>query len=169
MNQHRNIDPDTGEIHIPFLRTPYNYDRMAASDETSIICTEEENKTQQQFKDDADINVIVERFGLTGQLPDDYRAPVSGDFSDITDFQTAMNAVRAAEENFMQLPPELRARFSNDPQQLLTFVGDERNRDEAKRLGLLKPEPEKQRDGNSLPLRVEVIHSDPPTTGKQGT
>lgn len=109
-----------------------------ASDETGQA-NNEPSMTQQQFKEDADINTIVERFGLTGKLPDDLRQPVAGDYEDVVDFQTAMNAVLAAKEEFMKLPGKIRARFENDPQQYLEFFEDERNRDEAIALGLIQP------------------------------
>lgn len=121
----------------PFLRAPGNYDADVVSDLTGLLCDPEEGLTQQQFKEDSDINVIVSRFGLTGELPDDFRPPVSGDFRGITNFHDALNAVRAAEESFMELPGELRKRFSHDPQLLIEFVEDGRNRDEAVRLGLI--------------------------------
>lgn len=122
----------------PFFRTPYNYDRDAASDESGLKC-EDKSLAQQQFKEETDINEIVRRFGLTGQMPEDLRVPTYGDFTDVMDFQTAMNAVTQAQEQFMALPAELRAHFANDPQNLMTFLDDDRNRAEAEKLGLLKP------------------------------
>jgi phage internal scaffolding protein len=131
---------------LPFLRTPYNYDRNKASDESGIACLLEEGRTQQEFKDECDINVIMERFGRTGELPDDYRAPVSGDFTGITDFHSAMNAVRQAQESFNELPAELRARFNFDPQRLIEFCEDGQNLAEARKLGLVAMPVEQPRD-----------------------
>lgn len=129
-----------------FVRTPYNYDMDEASNETAIDFTGTEDKTQQQFAEEVDINTIVRRFGLTGELPDDYRAPQSGDFTGINDYQSALNAVIAADAAFMEIPADVRERFNNDPQRLMTFLHDEKNRDEALKLGLLQPPPEKTRD-----------------------
>lgn len=123
------------------IRSPHNYDRQAVSVATGLVCPREESKTQQQFKDESDINTIVERFGLTGELPTVNRMPVSGDFTGVTDFQTAMQLVRKAQEGFMEFPAQLRARFANDPQRVLQFLEDEKNRDEAIRLGLV-PKPQ---------------------------
>lgn len=115
-----------------FLRAAFNYDTDAVSAETAHDCnfdpdTGEElpSMTQQQFKEECDINEIVRRFGLTGQMPDDVRIPVSGDFTGISDFKQAMDAVVSAQEEFMRLPAELRERFRNDPQELIAFVSDE--------------------------------------------
>lgn len=128
------------------FRTGFNYDVNAVSLETGLACPEEEGRTQQAFKEDADINVIVRRFGLTGQLPENVRVPVSGDFTGITDFQSAMQAVVAAQAAFNELPAEVRARFRNDPQELMAFMEDDANREEAIKLGLVNKAPEKTRD-----------------------
>lgn len=128
-----------------FVRSPYNYDMFEVSKETSLVPVGE-SMTQESFKDDSDINVIVERFGLTGKVPGDYQAPVSGDFRDTVDFKTAMDSVTAAQAKFMELPGALRYRFANDPQRLMDFLEDGANRDEAIRLGLVQPPPEKTRD-----------------------
>lgn len=134
------IDRDTGEVVTPFLRTAYNYDTNKVSVETGLKC-EDPSLAQQQFAEEADINTIVRRFGLTGELPQDLAVPESGDFTQVVDFQSAMNIVRASEEAFMELPGEMRARFSNDPGKFLAFVHDENNRDEARKMGILRPEP----------------------------
>lgn len=121
-----------------FLRTEFNYDMDAASVESGLAC-KDESLAQQQFAEESDINVIVERFGLNGELPANPVMPQYGDFSQVTDFQTAMNAVIRAQADFMQLPAKVRSRFDNDPQKLLEFVSDDANLDEARVLGLLKP------------------------------
>ena len=120
----------------PFLRTPYNYDRDAASNESGLAC-EEPSLTQQHFKDETDINNILRQFNITGLLPEAPLSPRYGDFSDIGDYHSALNAVIAAEAEFEALPAQLRARFSNDPAQLIDFLSDENNRSEAEKLGLL--------------------------------
>lgn len=123
-----------------FVRSENNYDMDFASEASGIV-NEEPSMTQQQFKEESDINTIVKRFMLTGEVPENYRAPQYGDYTDVPDFQTAMNIVRDAASNFLELPAELRARFVNDPQALLEFVGDENNRAEAIELGLLPKPP----------------------------
>lgn len=129
-----------------FVRSAYNYDMDAASDESALSCDHEEDRTQQHFAEECDINTIVKRFGLTGELPEVVRVPVSGDFTDVVDFQTAMEAVRRAQEGFMELPGELRYRFGNDPQKLMEFMEDGRNLEEARKLGLVNKPPEVTRD-----------------------
>lgn len=105
---------------------------------------------QQHFKDDVDINVMLERFKVTGQLPQGVVLPSYGDFSQVVDFRTAQEALRRAKDSFMMLPAALRERFRNDPQELLEFVSDEKNRDEAVRLGLV-PAPVVKVEPSSAP------------------
>ena len=133
----------------PFLRTPYNYDLDAASNESGLHC-EDATLTQQHFKDECDINNILRQFNITGQLPDTPLSPRYGDFTGISDYHTALNQVIAAEHEFMRLPADLRARFENDPAQLIQFLENMDNKDEAIKLGLVnKPE--------DLPQVVEDI------------
>jgi len=129
-----------------FVRSSFNYDRNEVSIDTGLACLPEESRTQQQFKAETDINEIVRRFGITGKVPVSARAPISGDFTGVADFQTAMQAVVSAQEGFMSFPAAVRKRFANDPQQMLEFLADEGNLDEARKLGLVRPEPERTRD-----------------------
>ena len=137
----------------PFLRTPYNYDTNAASDESGLHC-EDATLAQQHFKDECDINNILRQFNVTGLLPEAPLSPRYGDFSGITDYHTAMNAVIAAEDGFMALPADLRARLQNDPAQLIDFLSDENNRSEAEKLGLLDAQ---KTESTVTPLDVTVL------------
>lgn len=143
-------------VKAVFLRSFGNYDVDQASDEAGLACDPKDCVTQQQFAEECDINTIVRRFGLTGELPEDVRVPVSGDFTGITDFTSAMLAVRSAQEAFLELPAELRARFENDPQRLMSFMEDPGNRDEAVKLGLVNKPPEVARDGVPVVPAAEV-------------
>lgn len=118
-----------------FLRAQYNYDTMAASDEAGLKC-EDKSLAQQHQASEADINTIVKRFGLTGQLPSNVRVPQYGDFTSVTDYQTALNAVIAANDAFMLMPAYVRARFGNDPAQFVDFCSKPENSEEMIKLGL---------------------------------
>lgn len=141
-----------------FFRTPFNYDRDAASNESALTC-EDESLTIQSAKEETDINTIVRRFGLTGELPSDVAMPVSGDFVGIGDFHSAMTLVRQAEEEFLRVPADLRARFANDPARFMAFIEDDRNIDEARKLGLLR-EPVKAPE----PALVRIVPDEPKAT-----
>lgn len=119
-----------------FLRTPYNYDMDAVSDETGLLCVDP-SLAQQHMRDECDINVLVERFGLTGELPQGVRLPQYGDFTAVSDFHSAVNAVRQASEAFMRYPADVRVRFDHDPAKFMDFFNREENRAEAEKMGLV--------------------------------
>lgn len=123
-----------------FSRSAFpNYDRDQASVDTGLSCPEEGNMAKQEFKEEVDINTLLRRFNITGQLPVGVRMPVYSDFEEVFDFHTAANAIALARESFDELPAEVRRRFENDPGQFVDFVLDEGNRAEAERLGLVHP------------------------------
>lgn len=122
-----------------FCRSPYNYDMDLASDKSGLSC-DDESLTQQQFKEDSDINTIVNRFMKSGVLPTPINMPQYIDYEGVFDYQTAMNSVRAADEQFMRMDAKVRARFNNSPQEFLSFFADPANTDEAIRLGLAVPQ-----------------------------
>lgn len=104
----------------------------------------EPTMTQQSFAQDADINVLVRRFGIEKLAA---IAPIDpsrfGDFSSAPDLRTALEVMRDAEEQFNALPAKLRERFGNSPANLWDFLQDDENRSEAEFLGLVeKPRPE---------------------------
>lgn len=96
-------------------------------------------RTKQSFKDECDINTIIQRFLRTGQL--DLANKLEPRYGDCTgiEFQSACQTVAAAKSLFAELPAALRNRFENEPAKFLDFVHDDRNIEEARELGLLKP------------------------------
>lgn len=141
---------------VPFLRTPYNYDTNAAGDESGLACLEP-TMAKQEFREECDINTIAERFGLYGELPESFTMPLEGDFTEITDYQSALNKIMAANDAFMLMPAQVRERFQNDAHQFVDFCSDPANLDEARKLGLARPVLEPP-----APLRVEVVPQVPP-------
>ena len=124
---------------IEFVRTPHNYDVDEVSDLTGLECLDP-SLAQQNSRDECDINHIIERFGVTGQLPPQTgHMPTYGDFTGISDYREALDAVSRAEESFMALPANVRERFDNDPALFVDFCSDINNRSEAIDLGLIPP------------------------------
>lgn len=122
------------------LRTAYDGLSAYYSDLTGLSCPEP-TLAQQQFKDDCNLNSIMERFNATGEMSHFHNiAAQYGDFTHVTDYQTSLNTIIAAQATFDALPASLRKRFDNDPSQFVDFCSDEKNRDELRSLGLLKPE-----------------------------
>jgi len=122
-----------------FCRSAHNYDMDLASDQSGLKCLDA-SLTQQQFKEESDINTIVDRFMKSGVLPTPTNMPQYVDYEGVFDFQSAMNAVRAADENFMRMDAKIRARFNNSPQEFLEFFANSENTEEAIRLGLAIPQ-----------------------------
>lgn len=118
------------------IRSMFNYDVDAVSVETGLAC-QDPSMAQQQFKEECDINTILERFNVTGQLPVAALPPQFGDFTGIYDYQTALQAVKDAQDSFDALPARVRERFANDPAAFVDFCLDEANAEEMKQLGLL--------------------------------
>ena len=78
-----------------------------------------------------------------GSVPENPNEMTYGDFTNVIDYETALQRVITAQESFDSLPAKLRDRFQNDPANLIEFLNDESNRDEAVKLGLINP-PEKK-------------------------
>ena len=91
--------------------------------------------TDQQYKRDCDINVILQQFAIKGQAPT-ARSGVYGDFSDIGDFRNCLDRINRAKGEFDALPSEIRSRFGNDPETYVEFVLNPANVDECVKLGL---------------------------------
>lgn len=129
------------KITPPFVRSPGNYDPVAACEE---CCVDDwgPTKTHQSMAEDADINTIMRRFGQTGRLPDDLRTPTYADYDQVLDYHSAMNAVADANSQFMKLPPAIRARFDNDPGKFLDYASDPENIDGLRDMGLAKAKEE---------------------------
>lgn len=109
-------------------------------DRPQLFCRDK-TRTQQQFKDQCNINVLFARYLETGEIPQVMAGLNYGNFEGIFDFQSAMNAVRTAEGLFGQLPARIKNRFDNDPQKLLEFLADPDNKEEAQFLKLIDKEP----------------------------
>lgn len=146
------------EVVAPFCRADGNYDMDHASFVSGLRC-DDASRAIQSAQEECDINTIVKRFGLTGQLPSNLRAPVFGDFTEVMDFHTAMEAVRKAQEAFDQMPANVRSRFHNDPQEFVAFCSDDGNRVEAEKLGLVLP---KVPEPPVVPISVRVVGDAPP-------
>lgn len=132
-----------------FLRSAFNYDRDEASVDSGLLFTEnDEDQAKQEFKDECDINTILKRFNITGQLPADVRMPTFGDFTGVGTFHDAVNAIALANEAFDEMPADVRARFGNDPAAFVAFCSDPANLAEARKMGLVPAE--------ELPPAVEV-------------
>lgn len=112
------------------LRSMYGYDADALSDETGLLC-KDPSLTLQDQKDDADINVIVRRFGIGQPMPGRSVLPIvtNGDFVEAQDLHTSLMILKQAEESFAALPAEVRGRFENDPEKFVDFCSSTKEDD----------------------------------------
>lgn len=77
------------------------------SELTKIDTSAYPDMARQEFKHDADINVIVSRFGV-----ESLRIPLTaGHYDQDLDLMTAIHAVRDSQEAFAKLPADIRSRF----------------------------------------------------------
>lgn len=114
------------------------------------------SRTKQSFKAECDINNIMRKYRDTGIVTHTRDSqPMYGDFSEITDYQGSLNQVLQAQEAFEQLPSLVRKRFANDPGKFVEFIQDDKNYDEAMKLGLLDPEKTKHKMGKEEPKKKE--------------
>lgn len=132
------VDPDTGEVLVSL--------------------------TKQNFAEECDINNIMRRMAVSGVDPymDNRARGQFADASTVVDFAAAMNIVIEAEYNFSTLPAVIRDRFGNDPANLLRWLDEPENRDEAIELGIVNAPPEED-----PPTRVSIV--DPPPQPKPAT
>ena len=96
------------------------------------------SRTKQAAARLCDINCIMERASRTGCMPIASRVGHYLDVSGVLDYQFSLERVREADALFAALPAVVRRRFGNDPAQMLAFVSDEKNREEAVKLGLIE-------------------------------
>lgn len=118
-------DPKTGRIRV-----------QTVNDQPSM--------TQQQHKEAVNVNNIIKKYHKTGMITHLAKTKgVYGDFTKVKDYQTAVAQVMYAHESFMGLSSEIRTRFNNDPGELLKFIGDKKNFDEAVALGIIEKPADK--------------------------
>lgn len=118
------------------------------------------SRTKSEFKEEADVNNIVAQcIKKAIALPSGDRQPMFEDFSQIGTYQDAVSSVAAANEEFSHLPSEIRAKFDNNVQSLIDFIGDPENKEEAISLGLL-PEEAPEETNNLVETELETVSSE---------
>ena len=96
-------------------------------------------RVKQHFKKECDINEIVKRHKTQGVITHlNPNKPLFGDFSELMSYEESLGVVMAAEEKFASLSAGVRERFGNDPGLFVKFMSDNKNIDEAVKLGLAR-------------------------------
>lgn len=133
-----------------------------------IVFTEP-SMTQQHFKDETMIDNILQKYAETGFLTDPFspKRPIQfGDFSGVTDFQTAQNAVARAIEYFESLPSRVRSSFNNSPSEFLQALNDPAQRSKLEVLGVVAPEESEAPE--STPQSTPPADPEPSTSDNNG-
>jgi len=113
--------------------------RTAYGQKLKVAIATGDGLTEQNHKDETDINQIVRKYNKTGLI--DHLNQFEKQYGDMTgyDYQDAMNTVAAANTMFEGLPSAIRNKFDNDPAKFINFVDDESNADKLVEMGLAKP------------------------------
>lgn len=141
------LDQEFG-THVP-TKEPREQIRYAK------VCSTAE-RTKQEFVEECDINSIMRNWDSTGLIQhQSANPPTYGNFDQGINYQTALNAIIEADEQFGNLPSAIRTRMGNSPAKLLDFLQDPENREEAIKLGLIMPSA-------SEPAGQDPPEADPP-------
>ncbi len=139
------------------MRKPGKYALLFPTDDSRCV-----SRTKQSFAKDADINNILAKFLKTGVLGSGLVSERIGAFADVSSgdsYRNVLDKVAAAEASFMTLDSDVRFRFDNKVANVLDFLADPDNHDEAVELGLIEaPAPPE------APLGPDVVHETLPKT-----
>lgn len=127
----------------PRFNWRHQYDQNRDEEEGQLAGLEckDPSLTVQSFAKDADLNVIAKRFGITD--PAQLGSPDPAHFRDTTndpELRDILELKRQVHDSYLSLSPKLRKRFRS-PAEILEFLEDPDNAQEAVRLGLLTTAP----------------------------
>lgn len=133
------VDTETGELVGQGPSSPVNRVRSRSwRERTPTDLGTEPSKTKQAFRDEVDINRIMERFNATGQMPPMRPQGRFGDFTGATDYLEAATRVLDARRSFDELPSDIRDYCDNDPAELIDLMHNPERLEEAQDLGLIQ-------------------------------
>lgn len=116
--------------------------------------------TEKSHRNACDINKIVARAEKNGMFPIAGSAPIFADFTGY-DFEENAIKVAKAKELFLTLPVSVRNRFENNIGSLLDFLADEKNGDEARKLGLLPRLTAEQLEAKEAAAKLAAVSGQP--------
>lgn len=120
-------------------------ENKAVGDLEAISFIGDPGRTLQEPAEDADINVLMKRMGVKdGSALPYFQNPraLYGDFSVWPDDPVELaNIMREGQLAFLRIPAAVRQRYST-PEELFAFMNDEKNYEEAVKLGLLAKKPD---------------------------
>ena len=94
--------------------------------------------TQQNAKDECDVNFIIRKYHKTGLIT--HARDVAATYADFDafDFHSAMNIIAEAQASFDDLPANVRKDFHNSPAEFMDFLNNPANRDKAIEYGFIE-------------------------------
>jgi hypothetical protein len=104
-----------------------------------VTVNDKPSKTDQQYRDDCDVNHIMNKYAKTGIIT--HLAKHPGRFANVSEIPNLLEGfekVNQAKQAFMDLPGSLRKRFNNDFRNMVAFLNDRSNQEEAIKLGLIE-------------------------------
>lgn len=116
---------------IPKVRDRY-------SEDVIVVLNTGEGLTQQEFRDETDINLILQKYGvhaIAGEHPPQVYRDVSKDY----DYMEAFQAVQEAQEAFAALPAHARRALGDDPIKLMELSQTEEGVKQLVKLGFADP------------------------------
>lgn len=144
---------NTRKFHTPYSVTDERNKAFAYEEKYETL-------TQQSDKTDADINIIMARFGATGQLPQRIEPGQYADFTNAPDFRAAQEILLEAREAFGNVDAQIRKKFNNDPAEFFAFVNNPDNLDEMRKMGLANPAPEPEESEVNIYTRQPLTRYD---------
>ena len=104
-----------------------------------VFKTVGDSLTQQHFKDECDVINIIKKHDRNGIIEHVQRGSARyGDFSEVADYREALDLVRDAQSEFLNIPSEIRKKFDNDPGKFYQFVSNPENKEELIRMGFIE-------------------------------
>ena len=128
------IDLSTGVQITPTVRI---YRKNDPPPSLGIDFTDDPGYTQQHFKEECDINNILDRYAQTGIVPERHGA-FYGDFSEGLEYREALDRLKSTQAEFDALPARTRDFFGNDPSRFLDFVSNPENKPHFGTIGLIE-------------------------------
>lgn len=125
--------------------------------------------TQQNMRDECNINNIMERYQKTGVVEHlNTREPKYGDFTNVPDYQSALNMVIDAENLFMSIPAKIRKEFDNDPLKFVEFANNPENDQQLIEWGLKDAPKPSQETKQAEAIAKAIKNSEKPVTEQTG-
>lgn len=114
--------------------------------------TSGKSKTRQEFTKECDINHIIAKHLKMGQAIEVDTNANYTDVSNIPAYEEMLTKVIVAKQSFNRLDNKVREKFHNNPNELMDFLKNKDNYDEAVKLGLVNKKEKIDKDDKPLTM-----------------